>query len=211
VIAEFRAIAVQFNIAIILVHHTRKGIVQPGDADVGRGASSPVGAARVVKTLVTMTEEDAEAFGLPKSRQARSRFVRLDDAKQNYAAIDDAEWFEKVIYTLDNGEAVAAAVPWQPPDIWADVSPSTANRILDDLEAGFDGRRYSDAPNAGPRAAWPIVQKHLPNLNDQQARKVIKTWIENHVLLRVDYDDATERKPRQGLRVNPAKRPGSHA
>jgi AAA domain len=121
VIAEFRALAVEFNMAIILVHHTRKGAVAPGDPDAARGASSTIGAARIVLTLVTMSEEDADSFGLPKSRQARSQYVRLEDAKQNYAAIGDAGWYEKALCTLENGEVVAAALPWTPPDLWGAV------------------------------------------------------------------------------------------
>ena len=62
-----------------------------------------------------MSEDDARAFGLPTDAKARSNFVRLDDAKQNYAPIRDAEWFEKVVHVLDSGEAVPAATPWTPP------------------------------------------------------------------------------------------------
>jgi hypothetical protein len=62
-----------------------------------------------------MSVEDAKAFGLPEARGSRSHFVRLDGAKQNYAPLREAEWFEKCVYELGNGEIVPAPVPWTPP------------------------------------------------------------------------------------------------
>jgi hypothetical protein len=210
VVAGFRALAAEFNMAVVVLHHTRKGAVAPGDPDAARGASSLVGAGRVVLTLCGMSEEDAEFLGLAKDRKTRSAYVRLDDAKQNYAAIGDARWFEKTVYALASGEYVPAAVPWQPPDMWDGISTSVANRILNDIEAGLEGgRRYSNAPNPGDRAAWKVVVRHVPSMNEKQARKVIKTWLQNGALREGEYDDPEQRKPRSGLFVNQANRPGT--
>src|SRR4030095_15372640 len=96
-IAAFRALAIEFNMAVIVVHHTRKGATSPGDPDSARGGSAIIGAARIVLTCFTMSEDDAEAFGLPKDRKTRSNFMRLDDAKQNYAGIGDAQWYETAL------------------------------------------------------------------------------------------------------------------
>jgi AAA domain len=213
IVAEFRALAVEFNIAIILVHHTRKGGVVPGDPDSARGASAIIGAGRVVFTLVSMSEADAEVFGMPKDRKNRARYVRLDSAKQNYASLDDAIWFEAALYTLDNGEVVSAAVPWQPPDFWSAITTVIANRILDDIDAGLDNgtRRYSAGPAAKDRAAWPVVIRYVASLTEAQARSVIKTWLRNGVLFTDQYDDPVDRKKRSGLSVNNAKRAGANA
>jgi hypothetical protein len=62
-----------------------------------------------------MSEADAQALGVPADLEARANYVRLDYAKSNYAPLRDAEWFQKVPYTLGNGEVVPAAVPWTPP------------------------------------------------------------------------------------------------
>jgi hypothetical protein len=210
VIAEFRKLAVEFNMAVVAVHHTRKGAVLPGDPDAARGASSIIGAGRVVLTLAPMCEDDADQLGLPRDRASRSRYVRLDDAKQNYAGIGDAQWYEKALYTLDNGEMIATAVPWQPPDMWKALPATLANRILDEIDAGIDGgkQRYTDAPAASDRAAWKVVQKHVPSYTEKQARAVIKTWGQNSVLTARDYNDDVVRKKRSGLHVQNAKRPG---
>jgi hypothetical protein len=209
VIAEFRSLAAEFNLAVILVHHTRKGAVTPGDPDVARGASAIIGAARIVLTLATMSEQDAESFGMPTDRKNREAYVRLDDAKQNYADIGDAVWYEKATYKLDNDELVVAAVPWKSPELWDGISSAKANRILDDIEAGIDGgkHRYSDASAATFRAAWQVVQRHIPTFNERQARKIIHTWIQNGSLFREQYRDDSTRKNVVGLYVNNAKRP----
>jgi hypothetical protein len=209
VIAALRTLATEFNISVIVLHHTRKGAAAPGDPDAARGASSLVGAARVVLTLCPMSEEDVDTLGVAKDRMTRSAYVRLDDAKQNYAAIGDARWFEKVVYTLDNGEYVPAAVPWKAPDLWDGVSTTVANRILDDTEAGIEGgRRYTNAAKADDRAAWKVVVAHVVSLSEKQARKIIRTWVDNAVLREAPYDDPADRKERNGLFVNSANRPG---
>jgi hypothetical protein len=64
-----------------------------------------------VLTLVTMSEEDAVALGLAKDRKTRSTYVRLDDAKQNYAAIGEANWYEKTVYARHRSRRVALW-PW---------------------------------------------------------------------------------------------------
>jgi hypothetical protein len=210
VIAEFRTIAVEFDLAVILIHHTRKGDVAPGDPDTARGASAIIGAARTVLTVTPMSEKDADEMALPKDRKSRSAYVRLDDAKANYSGIGDPVWYEKVLYTLDNREVVPAAVPWDAPDMWQSIPVSVANTILDRIEAGNDkGQRYSDGSAATERAAWKVVVAAAPSLTEDQARKVIKTWTEKGVLFSDDFDDPVERKKRKGLFLNPAKRPGN--
>lgn len=211
IIAEFRALAIEFDLAVILVHHSRKGTVSPGDPDSARGGSSIIGAARVVLTCLTMSEEDAEAFGLPKDRKSRSYFMRLDDAKQNYAGIGDAQWYETTLYTLGNGEIVPSLASWQPPDMWAAISTMVANQILDEIDVGLESgtRRYTHVSAAEDRAAWKIVTRFVPSLNEKQARKVILTYVDNGVLFSKEYDDPKDRKPRKGLYLNEARRPGA--
>lgn len=198
--------------AVIIVHHTRKGAVTPGDPDSARGASAIIGAGRIVATLVGMSEDDAAALGIPPDRKTRSRYVRLDGAKSNYAGIGEPAWYEKSLFVLDNGETVPAAVPWTAPDMWESISPAVANLILDDIDAGIDGgkRRFSIAANATALGAWRPVLRHAPSITETPARKVIATWRKNGVLYSEEYDDPIVRKPLQGAFVNNAKRPGSN-
>lgn len=134
VLARFRAMAVEHDMAVVLLHHSRKGVAAAGDPDTMRGASAIAGAARVVLTLNVMTIEEAKAFGIAGDR--RRYFARLDGAKMNYSPIGEAEWFERVSYTLDNGplqdedgDGVGALCEWSPPVSMA------SDDSLDRLEA----------------------------------------------------------------------------
>ena len=113
VIANFRQLSNTYNLATIIAHHVRKGAIAPGDPDMVRGAGSIVGAARVVFTVCGMSEEEATKLGIPTD--SRKSFFRIDGAKINHAPLQDAEWFERTPFQLDNQEDVAAAIPWQPP------------------------------------------------------------------------------------------------
>jgi hypothetical protein len=113
IVAQLRTLARTYNCALCLLHHTRKGATAPGDPDTARGASSIVGAARIVFTLCGMSEVEAQDSGIAPA--LRKHFFRLDGAKMNYTPEGDPEWFERTAYTLDNNETIAASVPWTAP------------------------------------------------------------------------------------------------
>jgi hypothetical protein len=202
-----------FNIAVDAPHHTRKGITTPGDPDMGRGSSSIRDAGRLVYTLTPMDETEAKQFNVDAVE--RRSFIRLDSAKVNIVRpARTATWFKLVSVNIGNateqypsGDEVQTVEPWAPPDTWAVLSV-TLNAVLTDIDAGMsDGRRYSNAPNAGSRAVWPVVQKHIPGHSEAQCREIIAAWLRNGVLYPEKYDDPIDRKPRQGLRLDTTKRP----
>lgn len=126
-----------------------------------------------------------------------------------------AKWFRLVGVPLGNttdlyphGDVVQTVEPWLPPNVWADLSVAVMNRILTAIEDGLpDGNRFTDAPSAKERAAWKVVVEHAPSKTEAQAREVIKTWVKNGVLVCYEYDNPVTRKPVNGLRVDPEKRP----
>jgi hypothetical protein len=88
------------------------------------------------------------------------------------------------------------------------LSSEQLNAALTEIEVGMpNGQRYSDAPKADTRAAWPVVQRHCTDRTEAQCREIIKTWVKNRVLYNKDYDDPVDRKTRKGLRLDPSKRP----
>lgn len=149
IVAEFRALAVRLNLAVCIVHHTRKGLVVAGDADAGRGASAIVGAARVVLTLVGMTPEEAAAFGLPGD--SARHYFRVDGGKANYSALASAEWFERRVYTLANEDHVAVTVPWHPPQ--DAITPDAQVDVEAAVRRGSPSGPLSPLMSAGPRSA----------------------------------------------------------
>lgn len=118
VVAMFRELAIEYNMAIAIPHHSRKGSAEAaGDPDVARGAGAIHGAAKITLTLTTMSPNDAKAFfSSPLEPEDRQRYIRLDDARQKYGAPRQARWFEKRPVLLRNGETAASVEPWLPPE-----------------------------------------------------------------------------------------------
>ncbi len=203
VVAYFRSLAIRHDIGVVIAHHTRKGAVTPGDPDAVRGAGAIVGAARVVHTVCAMTEDEAKKCDIKPDR--RRFYFRLDSAKSNYAPMDEAEWFERKPFMLDNGEEVAAAAPWDPPSPWDGLGMDTAIAILDQIDAGLDdGERYTLARQSGDRWAGLPVMK-LAGKNEAHAARIIKRWTDEGVLLEGEYTSPTQRKKKACLMVDSAK------
>lgn len=139
VMAMLRTLAKQHNMAVVVLHHSRKGAGTPGDPDSIRGAGAIVGASRLSFTINPMSEDDATKLGL-KPEQRRWYF-RLDDAKANYSPLLDAQWFEKQGRELANGDAVAVAWPWQPPNLAPSEDDKT--RALKLIARGSPGGPWS--------------------------------------------------------------------
>lgn len=148
VIAEFRSLAKELNIALVLVHHTRKGMIVPGDMDASRGASSIISASRVGLTVVSMTPEEEKALGL--GIDTRKHYFRLDGGKSNYHALTDCEWFERVSYDLGQGDTVGVPVPWTPPV--DSITPSIRVAIEAAIEMGSPNGPWSPRLENRPRS-----------------------------------------------------------
>jgi hypothetical protein len=207
-------LAIEFNIAVDVPHHTKKGLQTAGDADAGRGASAARDAGRLMYTLTRMTDAEGDTFGIPADE--RRLYVRLDSSKVNIAPPSgEASWFKLIGVRLENGTAdyphgddVQTVVPWCPPKTWDNLSSAQLNAALDEIEAGLpNGQRYSDAPKAAERAAWQVVKRHCPDRTEPQCREIVRTWGKTGLVVSEDYDDPVDRKPRKGLRVCHAKRP----
>lgn len=213
VMAFLRQMAVRHKCAVLVLHHSRKGIGDPGDPDSLRGASAIVGAARVVLTLNVMSKEEAKSFGIPEER--RRTYFRLDGAKSNYAPIEEAEWFERQEIRLDNdgdgepADGVAVAWPWKPPSTFADATPAQLNHVLDIINEPPAGWMYSAGSGVGDNSArWAgaVLIREL-GCSEAQAKAVLKAWVRSGLLQEEEYYDTAQRKAKRGVRVNPNKRP----
>jgi hypothetical protein len=213
VMAFLRRMAARHNCSVLVLHHSRKGVGDPGDPDSLRGASAIVGAARVVLTINVMSKEEAKSFGIPEER--RRTYFRLDGAKSNYAPIEEAEWFERQEMRLDNdsdgepADGVAVAWPWKPPSTFADASPVQINQVLDILNAPPDGWLYAAGTGVGSNSSrWvgTVLIREL-GCTDEQAKAMIKAWLKSGLLYEEDYHDTEQRKKKRGVRVNSTKRP----
>jgi hypothetical protein len=199
VVAAFRSLAKRLNIAVVILHHDRKGNSAPGDMDRVRGASAISGAVRVMLTLTTMTEEEADKLGIRP--EERRRHFRIDGAKSNYAPTQDAEWWRLAAYEIENGEQIAACMPWQAPSPWAGLQWDQITRIMAEIEAG-PGRAGAlwMVDKKGAFWAGHVLIKHS-SLNEKQAGVLLKAWEANGVLQQQAFTNE-HRMERNGYTVN---------
>jgi hypothetical protein len=175
VVAAFRDLARRLNIAVLLLHHDRKGNNAPGDMDRLRGASAISGAVRVLVTLTSMSEADAEHFRIPPKE--RRRYFRIDGAKSNYAIAQEAEWWRLAGYTLANSEEVAACLPWTPPSPFDGLSMADCIAALDTLHAGTPaGHAWAATKQAGTDWGGTILIEQY-SLTMAQADGILAAWM----------------------------------
>ena len=132
-------IAKEANVAIELVHHTRKATggsdseAQAGNADEGRGASSLKDACRVVTTLARMAEKTGKERLINYADEGRL-IVRLDSGKGNYSGPpESASWFKQVSVDIGNGDTVGVHEVFDMTDIEALVASEKAQKQKDQV------------------------------------------------------------------------------
>jgi len=141
-----------------------------------------------------MTDADAKAFGMPVEN--RRHYFRVDGGKSNYAGLTDAEWFERVTYTLANGDTAVAVTPWHPPE---DVCTPV---ILAAIEAGI-ARGSAEGPWSPLLANTPRSVKHLmveAGITTGRGQKAALTSLYNTGFKALKFRDKTSRKDILGLR-----------
>lgn len=210
--AAWRRVARATNAAIMLVHHVRKGAAL--DMDAARGAKALTDSARVGLLLTPMSEEEARALDVPED--IRTRYVQMINAKANLAPPPGkGTWFQLSQVDLHNasddypsGDKVAAITSWEPPNLWARMSPADLNRALDIIATPPAGWLYAPTRRGQSSARWAgQVVRDVLDCSDDVADQVIKTWLRNGTLVLTEYHDADQRKARKGVRVNDAHRP----
>jgi len=217
VMSYFTSAAAMCDIAVMLIHHTRKGAIA-GDVDAIRGAGALVNHARIAIGLSPMSEQEREEMNIPKE-DARS-LVRIDDLKFNYSVRSaDARWVRLESIRLENGtedypdgDFVQVPINWTPPSPTV-VTTALANRILDELDRGTpEGERYTTS-RKGERQAFELARDILRgdglDISDRAIMQLLKSWERNNVIYVKDYDSPSQRKRRKGIFVNNSNRPGT--
>lgn len=197
VVAHLRTMARRYNIAIILIHHTRKG-AEAGDLDSFRGASATGGAIRKAFTVTPMDEADAAKLGI--SDDQRWVFFKVADAKNNYGRREDAAWHQMQEYELDNGEHVAAALPWAPPNTARQgIDPDVYAHIMAGISHGTAYGPWSPRLSMEePRSVAVLFHRH--GISEPKAQKsLIKQVLLDGCTVQEFLD--TNRIRRKGLRA----------
>lgn len=132
-------IADEANIAIELIHHTRKLNGAEATSDASRGASSLVNAARSSRVLQKFTNEELVKAGV-KDLNGTYFYVKRD--KSNLAVGGGKETFRTVSVSLGQGDNVGVVERFQFPSTFDGIG----QRELIKVQRCIDGKglRYSD-------------------------------------------------------------------
>lgn len=173
---------------IQLIHHLRKLGGREATAEDARGAGSLSSAARLVRVVNGMTEDEAEKAGIPDERW---RYFRTTDGKANLTPRSDkSTWHRLESVRLDNGtlegpgDSVGVVTPWKWPDAFEGISLSDLRRVHAALA---DGEWKLDTRGKGTWAGVLIgrvcgIDITLP-AGKNQAQSMLRTWIERGALL----------------------------
>lgn len=144
-----RSIAIDCNVAILVVHHTRKppqadSAGSRGSMDSARGAGAFGGNVRRAFTLSEMTEDEAKRFCIKDTD--RFDYIVLDDAKGNHVRRSAAgRWFKKEgvrIATMEEVVAIRPVHDGELKDRNADVARVVGEELVEiaagDPEIGFN-------------------------------------------------------------------------
>ncbi len=206
--------AEQTGCAIDLLHHIRKTSNERASVEDTRGGGAIIGAARTIRMMNRMSEQEAKTFGI-KTERERLRMIRTDPtAKANMLPpAGHAQWHQFISVQLPNhttnepGDNVGVIIPWTPPDAWEGVTSDKIQEFLTRVEEKADSDEpYSPNPNATKRWVGKLAM-NLFNKEDGPAGTLIKEWIKNDVL--EEFECIIDRKSRKAVRRGSAA-PGSH-
>jgi hypothetical protein len=183
----FGAIANRTNSAGELFHHPGKP--RPGQADTtvedGRGASAILWAVRSARVFNFMTPDEAIKLGL--SEDERRLHIRIANGKANMGPLGKAKWMKLVVENLVNGDAVAVASPWSPPDPFKGVT-ATDMELARTLAATGEYRADMRSPKWIGYALAKHFDMAVSSSGDKdpkdlsRLKTIIKTWLNNKVL-----------------------------
>jgi hypothetical protein len=187
VMRELKRLAIKFDCALLIVHHTRKG-GDIGNAEAISGAAATVNLARRAIMPVPMTEDEARKFSVLPSE--RFRYFRVVDAKSNLAPRSaDSPWYKLHSIELPNPEPPVypfgdnvQAVTRETLSISCNAAATADDQkiqqaILDTVERGkiIDGERYPYSPSlAGAKNERALLEDAMAAITNATAPR---QWI----------------------------------
>lgn len=183
---NWSAIADKAGAAIELLHHTRKSEGVEITTESARGGKALTDAARNVRVLNRMTDNEAAQAGVDNHRL----HFRVYSDKSNLAPPSDkSDWFRLENVALANGDHVGVATPWQWPDPFADITVVDLRRVQDAIH----GKQYRENSQAKAWAGYAVADVlDLDTDHKHERAKIkscIKTWLENGALKVVSVKD----------------------
>jgi hypothetical protein len=191
------------NIAIELVHHTKKLGGTEANIESGRGAGSVANAMRSVDIVNKMLAEEGKKVGI-EGFELRQYFSVFDDKPNMTISPESKTWYKLIPIFLGNGpnggDSVGVATSWKWPDPLAGVTGADFDSAAAAIKAGA-WRKDIQAK------AWvgkPIAQALKLDLDNKTDRakvgQLIKFWLGNGSLIEINAEDSS-RQVRSFIRV----------
>ena len=199
-------IAGEANCAIELVHHVRKTGGAEVTAEDGRGASALIAAARSVRVLNRMSDDEATKAGV--ADEERRFHFRSDIDKANLALPGKSTWLKLASVGLGNGglddqDYIAVATLWHWPDAFDGVSVADLRAVQARVSEG----RYRKDQQANDWVGIAIAAVLRLDLSTKAHKAkvagLLATWIKTGMLVVVEGQD-DKRRPRQFVEVGTA-------
>jgi hypothetical protein len=196
------------NRAVDLAIHPRKpapGALNTTMDDL-RGSGAQEGAIRAARILNFMTSAEATKLGIDEDQ--RRRHVRIDGGKNNPGPIAAATWLKLEVADLLNGDAVAVATPWNPPDHFEGVTVAQMRECRKVAQGGAF-RADIQAKNWFGYKVAEIIKTHLKPGGERdkaafaKVAAIIKKWLDNDVLATEEREDPRQRKTRKFIVPGP--------
>jgi hypothetical protein len=185
-------LADECNCSINLVHHVRKGNGQESNADSARGAKALVDAARSVQVFNRMSPDEAAMAGIAEDQ--RGFYFRVQNDKANLAPPDKAAWYRMNNVSLDNGDQVGVACPWEWPELFEGITTAHLIAVQKAVERGD----WRADPRSDQWAGVAVAQVLDVKLEDSRKRiaKMLAEWVSNGALEVIEKLD-DQRRPRR--------------
>jgi RecA-family ATPase len=183
-------------------HHPGKA--KPGQVETtvedARGASAIIWAARSARVLNFMTPEEAGKLGIAEDQ--RRLHVRIANGKANMGPLGTAKWMKLIIENLPNGDHVAVASSWKPPDPFQGITTA-------DLELAKNWSRTGEyrADSRSPKWFGYKLAEHLhldvshgshgpagTAKDVARVKEIMRQWLKNKVLATEQRSDDESKK-----------------
>lgn len=203
VVKQWAKIADICNVAIELVHHTRKTNGAETTVEDGRGAGALVAGVRSARVLNPMSAEERERAGVPadeayfrveaaakanltppSAKATWYRIANVDLGNEGYA--DDGIW--------EKSDGVGAVHAWSWPDAFDGVS---ADDLLA-VQRRVDEGQWRENPQASEWVGKAVADALELDLDDkadkQKVKSLLATWVKTGALVKVSGPDANRQE-----------------
>lgn len=195
-------IADMTNCAVDVVHHLRKMSDREATVEDARGAVSLIGAARSVRVLNRMTEDQATKAGLDPND--RFSYFWIHHGKANLTKLDNSQhWRKMESVPLGNGTGIlkpqdhaGVVTEWNWPSK-DEVAAQIPDNVLSEVLVRLANQNCRESAQSGDWAGYVVADAmgvHVETSRTMTPEKrrikaAMDAWIESGVLALVDEDD----------------------